>query len=115
MAQYMLLLREDPSGWSKLSPDQIQKTVEKYMEWRNRSFVVGGKRLDSKTGRVMQKNDGNINVTDGPFSESREVLGGYYTIEAKDFDHAVALSMDHPHADVGTIEIREVMSMPQGD
>jgi hypothetical protein len=115
MAQYMLLLRDDPSGWGKLSPDQIQKTMEKYMEWRNRSFVVGGKRLDSMTGRVMLKSDGKINVTDGPFSESREVLGGYYTIEAKDFDEAVALSMDHPHADVGTIEIREVMGMSEGD
>jgi hypothetical protein len=114
MAQYMLLLRDDPSHWAKLSPEEIQKTTEKYMEWRTRPFVRGGQRLDSSTGRVMVKKDGKIGVTDGPFSESREVLGGYYTIEAKDFAEAVALSMDHPHADFGTIEIREVMAMPQG-
>jgi hypothetical protein len=115
MAQYMLLLRDDPSEWGTLSPEEIQKTMEKYMEWRQRPFCVGGKRLDSMTGRVMAKKDGKVGVTDGPFSESREVLGGYYTIEAKDFDEAVKLSMDHPHVEFGTVEIREVMSMPEGD
>ena len=114
MAQYLLLLRDDGAAWAKFGPEEMQKTMEKYMEWRNRPFVVGGERLDL-TGRVMVKKDGKISVTDGPFSESREVLGGYYAIEAKDFDEAVALSMDHPHADFGTIEIREVMAMPAGD
>ena len=86
------------------------------MEWRNRPFVVGGQRLDM-AGRVMVRKDGKISVTDGPFSESREVLGGYFAIEAKDFDEAVALSMDNPHADlgIGTIEIREVMERPDSN
>ena len=113
MAQYLLLLRDDGAAWQKMSPEEMQKTTERYMEWRNRPFVVGGQRLDM-AGRVMVKKDGKIGVTDGPFSESREVLGGYYTIEAKDFAEAVSLSMDHPHADFGTIEIREVMAMPAG-
>ena len=108
MAQYLLLLRDDGAAWQKMSPEEMQKTTERYMEWRNRPFVVGGQRLDM-AGRVMVKKDGKIGVTDGPFSESREVLGGYYTIEAKDFAEAVSLSMDHPHADFGTIEIREVI------
>jgi hypothetical protein len=112
MAQYLLLLRDDGAAWAKFGPEEMQKTMEKYMEWRNRPFVVGGQRLDL-TGRVMVKKDDKISVTDGPFSESREVLGGYYAIEAKDFEEAVALSMDHPHADIGTIEIREVMAMPE--
>lgn len=116
MAQYLLLLRDDGAAWQKMSPEEMQKTTERYMEWRNRPFVVGGQRLDM-AGRVMVKKDGKIGVTDGPFSESREVLGGYYAIEAKDFDEAVALSMDNPHADlgIGTIEIREVMYMPERD
>jgi hypothetical protein len=54
-------------------------------------------------------------VTDGPFSESREVLGGYYTIEADNYDAAVKLTMDHPHVEFGTVEVREVMSMPEGE
>jgi len=116
VAQYLLLLRDDGAAWAKMSPEEMQRTTERYMEWRNRPFVVGGQRLDM-AGRVMAKKDGKISVTDGPFSESREVLGGYFAIEAKDFDEAVALSMDNPHADlgIGTIEIREVMPRPDGN
>jgi hypothetical protein len=116
VAQYLLLLRDDGAAFAKMSPEEMQKTTEKYMEWRNRPFVVGGQRLDM-AGRMMVKKDGKIGVTDGPFSESREVLGGYFAIEAKDFDEAVALSMDNPHATlgIGTIEIREVMPRPDGN
>jgi hypothetical protein len=113
MSQYMLLLRDVPSEWTKYSPEEMQKWMERYMEWRKRPFVVGGQRLDSMSGRVLLKKDGGVSVTDGPFSESREVLGGYYTIEAKDFDEAVRLSMDHPHVEHGSVEIRELMSMPE--
>ena len=112
MAQYLLLLRDDGSAWTKMSPEEMQRTTERYMEWRNRPFVVGGQRLEM-SGRVMAKKDGKIGVTDGPFSESREVLGGYFAIEAKDFAEAVALTMDNPHVDFGTIEIREVMPRPE--
>jgi hypothetical protein len=114
VAQYLLLLRDDGSAWTKMSPEEMQRTTERYMEWRNRPFVVGGQRLDM-AGRFMAKKDGKISVTDGPFSESREVLGGYFAIEAKDFDEAVALSMDNPHTNFGTIEIREVMFMPESN
>lgn len=114
MAQYLLLLRSDSAVWDNLSPEEMQRTVEKYVAWRNRPFVVGSNRLEM-TGRLMQKKDGKIGVTDGPFSESREVLGGYYAIEAKDFDEAVTLTMDHPHTDFGTIEIREVMPRPEAN
>ena len=116
MAQYLLLLHDDGTAWPKMSPEEMQRTTERYMEWRNRPFVVGGQRLDM-AGRVMERKDGKISVTDGPFSESREVLGGYFAIEAKDFDEAVALSMDNPHADlgIGTIEIREVMERPDSN
>jgi len=114
MAQYLLLLRSDPSAWDNLSPEQMQRTVEKYVTWRNRPFVVGSNRLEM-TGRLMQKKDDKIGVTDGPFSESREVLGGYFAIEAKDLDEAVARTMDHPHFEFGSIEIREIMPRPEAN
>jgi hypothetical protein len=89
----------------------MQKTGEKYMAWRSKPFVVDGNRLD-QPGRVLEKKNGSLGVTDGPFTESREVLGGYYTIEAASFDEAVKLARDNPHVDFGTIEIREVMARP---
>jgi hypothetical protein len=114
MAQYLLLLRDDSSAWEKMGPEEMQRTMERYIAWRNRPFVVGSNRLEL-TGRVMHRKDGKIGVTDGPFSESREVLGGYFAIEAKDYAEAVALTMDHPHTDFGTIEIREVMPRPEAN
>jgi len=111
MAKYMLLLRNDPSGWERMSPEDMQKWMQRYIDWNKKVFVVDSNRLDSFSGKVMQKKNGKMSVTDGPFGESHEVLGGYYTIEARDFDEAVQLSMDHPHAEHGTIEIREVPAM----
>lgn len=111
MPQYMLLLRDTGEAWGKLSPEEMQKVGEKYMAWRNKPFTVDGQRLD-QPGRVLQKKDGSVSITDGPFAEGREVLGGYYTIEAVDFDEAIKITRDHPHVDFGTIEIREVIARP---
>jgi hypothetical protein len=111
MPQYMLLLRDDGTAFTKLSPEEMQKAVEKYMAWRKLPYVVDGHRLD-QTGRTVSKQNGSVKVTDGPFSESREVLGGYYTIEAANYDEALKLAHGNPHVDFGTIEVREVVARP---
>src|SRR4029077_16336391 len=60
-------------------------------------------------GRVMRTEHGKTRVTDGPYSETKEVLGGYYTIEAANYDEAVQRTLDHPHLEHGgTIEVRQV-------
>jgi len=112
MPQYMLLLRDDGERFRKQSPEEMQKTTERYMAWRKKPFVVDGHRLE-EPGRVVQKKNGKAEVTDGPFSESREVLGGYYTIEAANFDEALKLLHDHPHVDFGSIEVRQVFVAPR--
>ncbi len=112
MPQYMLLLRDDRESWNKLGPDEMQRVMERYLEWRSRPYVVDGRRLHEESGRVMHKKNGSVSVTDGPFAESREVLGGYYTIEAESFEAALEFARDHPHVDFGTIEIREVFPAP---
>lgn len=109
MAQFMLLLYEDPSGWQKFSPEEMQKALEKYMAWAQKPFNVGTQRLAEDTGRVIRTQNGAPRATDGPYSETKEVLGGYYTIEAADYDEAVKLAMTHPHVEYGqTVEIRQV-------
>ena len=110
MPNYVLLLRDNRDVVRvNLSPEENQKIIEKYLAWRKRPFVVGGAGLVQKTGRVVQKKNGSASVTDGPFTESAEVMGGFYTIEAANYDEALKLSLDNPHVDFGTIEIREVM------
>lgn len=109
MAQFMLLLYDDPSGWPKLSPEEMQKAIEKYHAWTKKPFVRDSKRLGEDPGRVMRSQNGKPRAVDGPYSETKEVLGGFYLIEAEDYDKAVALSMDHPHLEYGgTIEVRQL-------
>ncbi len=111
MAQFMLALYDDPTGWTKLSPEQMQKAVEKYMVWGKKAFVVDGKRLGDDAGRVLRGSGGKPRATDGPYSETKEVLGGIYIIEAADYDEAVARTLDHPHLEHGTIELRQLWAM----
>ena len=113
MPHFMLLLRDDREAWGSISPEEMQKALEKYLAWRKQPFVVDGNRLDEETGRVLTKKNGSVGVTNGPFSEAKEVLGGYFTIEAESFEDAIRLCDDHPHIDFGPIEIREVVAPAQ--
>ncbi|HLJ29400.1 MAG TPA: YciI family protein [Candidatus Angelobacter sp.] len=107
MAQFMLLLYDDPSGWEKLSPEEMQKAIEKYTAWRKKA--IDSNRLAGDVGKVIRAQGGKPRVTDGPYSETKEVLGGYYTIEAANYEEAVQKALTHPHAEYGnTIEIRQV-------
>ena len=109
MAQFMLLLYHDPNGMRRTSPEDMQRALEKYMAWMKKPFTVDSKRLAGDPGRVMRGGPGKPKTTDGPYSETKEVLGGYYTIEAADYDEAVKLTEDHPHLEYGgTIEVRQV-------
>jgi hypothetical protein len=109
MAQFMLLLYDDRTGWQNLSPEEMQKALEKYMAWTQKPFTVDSKRLAEDLGRVIRSEGGKPRATDGPYSETKEVLGGYYTIEAADYDEAVKLALTHPHVEYGcTVEVRQV-------
>jgi hypothetical protein len=104
----MLLLYDDPTDWQKLSPEEMQKAVEKYVAWTKKPFVVDSERLGDDFGKVIRSDGGRPRTTDGPYSETKEVLGGYYTIEAATYDEAVSRSLDHPHLEYGgTIEVRK--------
>jgi len=110
MPNYMLLLYEEvPSRLQKLSPEEMQKAIEKYMAWTKKPFMVDSKRLASDAGRVIRSQGGKPRATDGPYSETKEILGGFYAIEAADYDEAVQRTLDHPHLEYGgTIEVREI-------
>jgi hypothetical protein len=119
MSQYLLLLYDDPSAveqFRKLPPDQIQKAVQPYIDWGNKArqagFLLAFNKLSDGRGRVVRSRSGRPQVTDGPFSEAKELLGGYYLIEASSYDQAVQRALDHPHfAHGGTMEIRQVDSL----
>jgi hypothetical protein len=109
MPEFMLLLYDNPADWQKLSPEEMQKAVEKYIAWSKKPFNVDSKRLAEDAGRVIRSQNGKPRATDGPYSETKEVLGGFYLIQAANYDEAVARATDHPHLEYGgTIEVRQL-------
>src|SRR6516165_8996194 len=117
MPNYMLLLYDDPSIWKTMSPEEIQKIFEKYFAWReklrNQRILVGSAKLADEPGKVIRGKD-KMRVTDGPYSETKEGLGGYFTIEAPNYEVAVEQCGECPHLEYGgTIEVREVEKLPE--
>lgn len=111
---FMLLLRGGiPSR--DLSPEQLQRQIEKYMNWieglRRNGHFLSGEPLDER-GRVIAGKKAQT-VTDGPFSESKETVGGYFLISAKDLEAAVEISRSCPILENGgTLEVRPIQLIP---
>lgn len=109
----MLLLRGGVSH-RDFSPDQMQRHVERYMNWieqlRRDGHFVGGEPLE-ETGKVLSGGDGRT-VTDGPFTESKEEVGGYFIIRASDLEAAVELAKGCPiFRNNGTVEVRPIQTV----
>ena len=114
MANYMYLFRRDEAAVRALSPEQMQQTMKKWMGWieilKNNGHVKQmGERLDGG-GKVVR---GRAKaVTDGPYIEVKDSVGGFMLIEAKNMDQAVELSKGCPILEIeGTVEIRPIISM----
>ena len=113
MAQYLLLLYHDGAAGAKLDPAVMQQAMLRYQAWRKKltdeGHYLDSHKLENEPGRVLRNASGKILVTDGPYSETKEWLGGYYLIEAPSYEVAVEISRDCPHLEFGgTIEVREV-------
>jgi len=118
MPHYMIVLREDPTVYLRYSPEEMQKTIEKYRAWRTRlteaKRYLGGNKLVDEGGKVMRVEGGTLKVKDGPFGEAKEVIGGFHILKADSYDHALKLCADHPHLrGEQTVEIRQVDFMGQ--
>jgi hypothetical protein len=112
MKKFIMLLHDAGSFPADISPDQIQAIIQRYVAWRQKIQANGrnveGHKLTDRQGRVMRGAAGQTRVTDGPYAEAREVIGGLFIVEANSYDEVVELSKDCPHLDFGAIEIREV-------
>ena len=112
MPKFVLLLRDAGRHDAGMSPDQMQAITERYIAWRNKVQQNGrsimGHKLHDKQGRVVSGAGSAAKITDGPYAEAREVMGGLFVIDANNYDEVVELTKDCPHLDFGSIEIREV-------
>ncbi len=113
MPGYMLLLHSQTNGREDLSAEEIQAVIEEYIAWKDQieaqDRLLGGDKLTNEGGKHIRPSDGEIRVTDGPYAEVKEALGGYFAIKANDYDEAVEISKTCPHLKYGGwIELREI-------
>ena len=115
--QYLLLIYTNEQQFDALPKDTLQTMFGEYnalsADLGKSGALVGGNRLQSvTTATTVRVREGKTLTTDGPFAETREQLGGYYLVEAKDLDEATKLAARIPGAQVGSIEVRPVMQLP---
>jgi hypothetical protein len=96
-----------------LSPQEVQKVIQKYMSWnanlRKDGRMLHSEKLRAGEGRVLRGQGGKMVVTDGPYAESKEVVGGFWLVEAKSYDEVLEMLSNHPHLDgPGILEVREI-------
>jgi hypothetical protein len=116
--QYLVLIySEEPT--QAPDPAQIGAVMEEYNAYtqmlRDRGAYVSGEALQpTATATTVRVRDGQTMTTDGPFAETKEALGGFYLIEAKDLDEALALGGACPGAKWGSIEVRPIVDFAAG-
>ncbi|WP_020400400.1 YciI family protein [Kordiimonas gwangyangensis] len=112
MAQFMLLLHDRLDGFADLSHDQMMDIIKEYTAWTEKMIAegrfLGGEKLKDEPGRNLTTGAGGVEVHAGPFTEPNEMIGGYMTIEAADYDEAVEIAKTCPHVKYGRIELREI-------
>jgi len=101
----------DEAKFAEIPPEVGQKMMEDCFayddELRRGGHFVGGEALDSARNAVtLRMQDGEVAVTDGPYAETKEMLGGILLLEARDLSHAIALMSKHPGVKMGPFEIR---------
>ena len=111
--KYLLLIYEEEKAWAKYSDGERQTIFGEYMQLtedikKNGQYQGGNPLQPTSTATTIRVRDGKRLVTDGPFAETKEQLGGYYLIEAADLDAAIAWANRCPGAGHGTIEVRPV-------
>ena len=114
MAQYLILIYESEEGYATASPEVFQEVMEAHNRFAQQVGELGGQLLG---GNALQPTSTATTirsdiVTDGPFVETKEALGGYYLVEAKDLDQALAISKLCP-ARFGGVEVRPIMVFEQ--
>lgn len=106
MPQYILMLRDTGMFPSDISPEEIQSIITRYRDWIGKIGGAGHKLRDGE-GRTLVARNG-VSVTDGPYAESKEILGGYVVVDADSYDDVVQRCQDSPHLEYGSIEIRQI-------
>jgi hypothetical protein len=115
--QYLLLIYDDERHWATLSPEESQAIMKEYSDFtqavKREGIHRGGEALQATAAaKTVRVRDGAVQVTDGPFAETKEQLGGYYVVECDSIEEAIEAARRIPSARSGSIEVRPVADLP---
>jgi hypothetical protein len=114
--RYMLLCYDDGEAWEKKGEAALRAAMAEAVQLTHEldargQYLIASPLQPVSTATSVRVRNGKPLVTDGPFAETREHLGGFYLIEAKDLDEAIAIAARHPGAPLGTVEIRPILEL----
>ena len=116
--KYLCLIYENEKAWEPMTKDQADAVFGEYYtfteQYRQSGHIVAGEALQpTSTATTVRVRNGKVSTTDGPFAETKEQLGGFYMIEAKDLNEAIQISAKIPGARMGSVEVRPIMVFDQ--
>jgi hypothetical protein len=111
--KYMLLIYDNEQDLAALSPEQTKQLYGDYFKFTaevkaSGNYIAGDPLQPVETATTVRVRNGKTTMVDGPFAETREQLGGYYLIEAKNLDEACKIAARIPSANIGCIEVRPI-------
>jgi hypothetical protein len=114
--KYLLLINDDPSAWARMSEEQVNAVMSEYFAYsaaiREEGIFVSGDALKGpEEARTVRVRDGQRLVKDGPFAETKELVGGYYVVDCDTIDQAIDAAARIPSARFGAVEVRPVAQM----
>ena len=115
--RYLLLIYSDPAYYETVNEKDMGKLMAAYGQFSQEiaSICQGAERLQpTPTATTVRTPKGDVIATDGPFAETKEQLGGYYLIDVKDLDEAIAWAAKVPTAAYGSVEVRPIWEMEEG-
>ena len=115
--EYVMLIYNSEERWNSLSKETEEAIMAGHNAIVEKSqaaghFRSGNRLMDTADATTVRSHGGKVTVTDGPFAETKEQLGGYYVFECDDLDTVIAYAGMLPHDDVGSVEIRPVYPEP---
>ena len=118
--KYLLLIYENEADFVNISEAEQGKIFQEYMDYtrgirKSGNYISGEALQPISTATTVRQRNGKTLTTDGPFAETKEQLGGFYLVEAKDLDEAIKLASGIPAVRIGSIEVRPIMPTPPID
>ena len=114
--KFMFMIYHDEDELQALPKKDMQALVDSALDYddeirQSGHYIVSNALQPGRTARTIQVRGGKVSTTDGPFAETKEQLGGFFLVEAKDIDEACAVASRFPPARLGSIEVRPVQEL----